>query len=98
MGQIDELIEGAVKTPVNNQELSNGNERTTLLSKLSSIIQVLGFIIIAIGVIFFFEYLQKTWHEENLFLSLGCLVGGISLLFYGLIGKCLDDIRKNTRK
>jgi len=30
--------------------------------------------------------------------GLCCLVGCIFLLFYGYIGKCLDDIRNNTKK
>lgn len=100
MGQIDDLInQPEIKNEKNDSSLSsNSSERNTLLSIVSIIIVILGGIIVFMGVILLFMYFDKTWHEERLYASLGSIVIGTSLLFYGLIGKCLDDIRKNTKK
>lgn len=100
MGQIDDLInQSGSSNKVNiSSSSADSNDGKTLLSTVSIIIEVLGGIIVFIGVILFFLYLDKTRHEERLYASLASIVVGMSLLFYGLIGKCLDDIRKNTKK
>lgn len=100
MGQIDDLInQPEIKNETNDSSISsNSSERNTLLSIVSIIIVILGGIIVFMGIILLFMYFDKTWHEERLYASLGGIVIGTSLLFYGLIGKCLDDIRKNTKK
>ena len=100
MGQIDDLInQSESNNEVNDSSSSlSSSSGKTLLSTVSIIIEILGGIILFFGIVLLFMYIGETWHEERLYASLGGIVIGISLLFYGLIGKCLDDIRKNTKK
>jgi hypothetical protein len=97
MGQIDELV-SEVKEASQTQGSTNKKEKKSPLSIISLIIEIVGLIFIGLGLIFLSVFIQDPDFDEQFYIMLGCIVGGLSLLFYGLIGKCLDDIRNNTKK
>ncbi len=98
MGQIDDLINQSECNKEVNNSSSGSTGGKSLLSTVSIIIEILGGIIIFFGIVMLFMFIDETYHEERLYVSLASIVLGTSLLFYGLIGKCLDDIRRNTKK
>lgn len=62
-----------------------------VLKVLSNILYYLGIILVFIAIILFCVLIIKD--EGNTGYSfIGCLLGGISCLFWGMVGKCLTDI------
>lgn len=94
-GELDKLISNEVDTTLNAKQ--NGGENSTQRSGLcilSTIFVVIGFVLLIPTVIFLFMSFDK---ERFLIPFVSCFAGCVSLLFYGFVGNCLDDIRKNTK-
>lgn len=62
------------------------------LRTLCNVFIVVGFVLLVLAVMLLLS--GKSYFTQ----SACCFVGCVSLLFYGYVGKCLDDIRSNTKK
>lgn len=95
--ELDKLISNEVDMTLNAEKDGEmkSNTNKSGLHILCNIFIVLGFILLIPTVIFFFMSFDK---QRYLIPFVSCLAGCISLLFYGFVGNCLDDIRNNTKK
>jgi len=96
-GELDKLISTEVDTALNAEKNGGGNSKTQKsgLRILSTIFVILGFVLLIPTVIFLFMSFDK---DRFLIPFVSCFAGCVSLLFYGFVGNCLDDIRKNTKR
>lgn len=96
-GELDKLISTEVDTALNAEKNGGENSKTQKsgLCILSTIFVILGFVLLIPTVIFLFMSFDE---DHFLIASVSCFAGCVSLLFYGFVGNCLDDIRKNTKR
>lgn len=92
---LDNLISNEVETTLHSDMQSNSKPSKSGLRILCNIFIVLGVVLLIPTVIFLFESFDKS---KYMIPFVSCLAGSISLLFYGFVGNCLDDIRNNTKK
>ena len=86
MSELDDLIKTAKANTSGNILQTDDKYRTLLV--LSNIAYYVGIALLPLAVVLFImaasDYIAG--------ISMGCLLGGINGLFFGLIGKCLIDI------
>lgn len=72
------------------------------LRRLCNIFIVAAYVLLVPSVGFMIAFLGASSYNSSkeMYLMTGVcgLAGCVSLLFYGYVGKCLDDIRSNTKK
>lgn len=92
MGNLDEMLNNQQQE---KQRIENNTEyqedKYNMLRILSNIAYYLGIVLLPLAVILF---IVAIGGDKNYIagISMGCLLGGINGLFFGLIGKCLIDI------
>lgn len=92
MGNLDEMLNNQQQE---KQRIENNTEyqedKYNTLRILSNIAYYLGIALLPLAVVLF---IMAASGEKGYVagISMGCLLGGINGLFFGLIGKCLIDI------
>lgn len=94
---LDKLINEELNSSPNVNKVECNNAKKSGLRTLCNIFIVLGYVLIIPSILFIVEFFDS---EAISYLMTGIfgLAGCISCLFYGYVGKCLDDIRNNTKK
>ncbi|PTL34636.1 hypothetical protein C7120_09045 [Prevotella sp. oral taxon 376] len=89
MSELDDLIKTAKANTSGNILQTDDKYRTLLV--LSNIAYYVGIALLPLAVVLF---IMAASGEKDYIagISMGCLLGGINGLFFGLIGKCLIDI------
>lgn len=92
MGNLDEMLNNQQQEQqrvVNSTEYQE--DKYNMLRILSNIAYYLGIALLPLAVIL---YIVAIGEDKDYIagISMGCLLGGINGLFFGLIGKCLIDI------
>ena len=89
MSELDDLIKTTKANTSENISQTDDKYRTLLV--LSNIAYYVGIALLPLAVVLFI--MAASGGKDYIAgISMGCLLGGINGLFFGLIGKCLIDI------
>lgn len=89
MSELDDLIKTAKANTSENISQTDDKYRSLLV--LSNIAYYVGIALLPLAVVLF--VIAASGEKDYIAgISMGCLLGGINGLFFGLIGKCLIDI------